>query len=243
MTATQMDPALHRLIAASLPHVAFDGWAETAFAAAVAETGMNPAHARTLCPRGAVDLAAAYHREGDAAMVAAVKAAQLGDMRYRDKVAFAIRARLDAITDKEAVRRGTALFSLPHMAPEGARLVWETADAIWTALGDSSDDFAWYSKRATLSGVWAAVVLYWLGDDSLNAQATDDFIARRIDEVMRFETFKRKVNDNAMLRPVTGPLNRLLGMVKAPARVPPVDLPGHWAGAFGVPTEPAGPKG
>lgn len=228
MTATAMDPEKRRLLDACLGHVAFEGWSETAFAAAVAETGMTPAHARTLCPRGAVDLAVAYHVAGDAAMVAAVQAADLSGMRYSDKVAFAIRARLDAVSDKEAVRRGMALFTLPHMAPEGARLTWGTADAIWRALGDTSEDVNWYTKRATLSGVWASVVLYWLGDDSLNAQATDDFIARRIADVMRFEKFKAQVNGSAMLRPVTAPLNRLLAHVRAPSRVPPADLPGSW---------------
>lgn len=235
MTAMPMDPAKRALLDAILPHVAFDGWAETAFNAAVAETGMNPAHARTLCPRGAVDLAVAFHVAGDEAMAAAVKAADLSDMRYSEKVAFAIRARLDAVTDKEAVRRGAALFALPHMAAEGARLTWGTADAVWTALGDTSDDINWYTKRATLAGVWASVVLYWLGDDSLNAQATDDFIARRIADVMRIEKVKAQVRENAMLRPFVAAVDRATGWVKAPPRVPPVDLPGHWAGAFGNP--------
>ena len=71
---------------------------------------------------------------------------------------------------------------LPHMAPEGARLIWGTADRIWTALGDTSDDVNWYTKRATLSGVYAAVVLYWLGDDSTDGQATRAFIDRRISD-------------------------------------------------------------
>jgi ubiquinone biosynthesis protein COQ9 len=247
MNAAPTDPDLLRLIGAILPHVAFDGWSETAFAAAVAETGMDRRQARTLCPRGAADLAAAYHAAGDAAMLAAVKAADLTGLRYRDKVAFAIRARLDAITDREAVRRGVALFALPHMAAEGARLTWGTADAIWRALGDTSQDVNWYTKRATLSAVWAAVVLYWLGDDSLNAQATDDFIARRIDDVMRIEEVKAKARGNALLRPVLGPLGRLMAGVKAPPQMPPADLPGSWqegwAGAFGPPPPPPGSGG
>ncbi len=246
MSAPPMDPARERLLEAILPHVAFDGWSARAFGMAVAETGMNPDHARTLCPRGAVDLAAAFHVAGDAAMAAAVKAADLTDLRYRDKVTFAIRARLDAVRDKEAVRRGAALFALPHMAAEGARLTWGTADAIWQALGDTSQDVNWYTKRATLAAVWAGVVLYWLGDDSLGAQATDDFIARRIDDVMRIEKAKALARGNALMRPVMGPLDRLLAMVKAPPRMPPVDLPGSWtqgwSGAFGSP--PAeGPQG
>jgi ubiquinone biosynthesis protein COQ9 len=229
MTELPFEPGKARLLEAILPHVAFDGWSETAFAAAAREIGMIPEEARRLCPRGAVDLAVAFHVAGDAAMVAAVGAADLGGMRYSEKVALAIRARVDAVTDKEAVRRGAALFALPHMAAEGARLTWGTADAIWRALGDTSEDINWYTKRATLAGVWAAVVLYWLGDDSLNAQATDDFIARRIDDVMRIEKVKAQVNGNAFLRPVTGPLNRMLGMVRAPGRARRDDLPGHWS--------------
>ena len=97
-------------------------------------------------------------------------------MRFRDKVAHAVRLRLDAVTDKEAVRRGSALFALPHMAPIGSKLIWGTADAIWTALGDTSDDVNYYTKRATLSAVYGAVVLFWLGDDTDEGQATTDFI-------------------------------------------------------------------
>ena len=234
MTAAPMDPAKRLLIDAILPHVAFDGWSEIAFAAAVSETGMNPSHARTLCPRGAVDLAVAFHVAGDEAMATAVKQADLRDLRYRDRVIFAIRARLDAVTNKEAVRRGVALFALPHMAAEGARLTWGTADAVWRALGDTSQDINWYTKRATLAGVWASVVVYWLGDDSLGAQATDDFIARRIDDVMRIEQLKARIRGNPLIRPVMAPLDRLFAMVKAPPRMPPEDLPGYWSESFGA---------
>jgi len=101
--------------------------------------------ARAVCPRGAVDLAVAYHHRGDALMVDAFKAEDHTDKRYRDKVTRAVQLRLQVIEDKEAVRRGATLFALPMYAPDGAKLVWGTADAIWTALGDTSDDFNWYS--------------------------------------------------------------------------------------------------
>lgn len=228
MTHAPIDPAKDRLLDAMLPHVVFDGWSPAAFKAAVAETEIDPAHARTLCPRGAVDLAVAYHERGDRAMVATLKEADLSEMRFRDKVAHAIRLRIRAIDDKEAVRRGTALFALPHMAAEGAKLIWGTADAIWDALGDPSRDGNWYTKRMTLSGVYASVVLYWLGDDSLEGQATDAFIDRRIDDVMQFEKAKAQLRKNPLLKPVTGPLTRMMGAIKAPNRVPQMDLPGIW---------------
>ena len=148
-------------------------------------------------------------------------------MRFRDKVAHAIRLRLDMVDDKEAVRRGTVLFALPHMAPEGSKLIWGTADAIWTALGDTSDDVNWYTKRATLSGVYGAVVLYWLGDDSMDGQVTTDFIDRRIDNVMQFETFKAALNKNPLTKPFVTALGQLTSRMKAPAPTPS-DLPGSW---------------
>ncbi len=222
-----MTPTTEHLFEAMLPHVAFDGWSSEAFSAALADLGVSHEDARGLCPRGAVDLAVAFHTAGDRAMVEALQAADLSDMRFRDKVAHAIRLRLSVVDDKEAVRRGTALFALPHMAPEGSKLIWGTADAIWTALGDTSDDVNWYTKRATLSAVYGSVVLYWLGDDSLDGQATDAFIDRRIDNVMQFESLKAAVKKNPLTRPFAEALGRLTSRVKAPGSAPS-DLPGSW---------------
>jgi ubiquinone biosynthesis protein COQ9 len=224
MPAYNPDPMLIALLDAAEVHVPFDGWSQTTFDAAVAEVGMNPAHAKTLCPRGVADLAVAYHLRGDARMVAALDADDLDEMRFRDRVAHAIRVRL-ADADKEIVRRGSALFALPHMAADGAKLIWGTADAVWTALGDTSNDVNWYTKRATLSAVYGSVVLFWLGDDGTGL---DDFIDRRIDNVMQFEKVKAQVNKNPLLKPLTGPLARMASMIKAPARIPDVDLPGVW---------------
>ena len=223
-----VDPILTKLIEAALPHVAFDGWGEEAFRAALEEAKIAPEQARQICPRGAVDLAVGYHKAGDVAMQQALAAADLGNMRYREKVAYAIQLRLDAVDVKEAVRRGTTLFALPHTAPEGARLIWGTADAIWTALGDTSDDVNWYTKRATLSAVYSAVVLYWLGDDSVDGQATEAFIDRRIDDVMQVERVKAAVRKSPALKPFTAPLERLASMIKPPRHNPATDLPGVW---------------
>jgi len=224
---TTPNPRAVSLLDAILPHVAFDGWNETAFRAAAEDMDIPLAEANAICPRGAVDLAILFHKQGDAAMVEALRAADLSDMRFRDKVAHAIRLRLDMVDDKEAVRRGTVLFALPHMAPEGSKLIWGTADAIWTALGDTSDDVNWYTKRATLSGVYGSVVLYWLGDDSMDGQVTTDFIDRRIDNVMQFETFKAALNKNPLTKPFATALGQLTSRMKAPAPTPS-DLPGSW---------------
>lgn len=216
-----------QLLDAALLHVPFDGWSEASFQAAAKDAAIEMSMARAVYPRGAVDLALAYHARGDALMQARLAAGDLPE-RFRDKVAAAVRFRLEAVEDKEAVRRGTTLFALPMHAADGAKAVWGTADKIWTALGDTSDDINWYTKRATLSGVYTATVLYWLGDDSADHQATWDFLDRRIDDVMQIEKLKAQVRDNKLLSSLLAGPNWVLGQIKAPTRMPDMDFPGRW---------------
>lgn len=226
MTQSPQD-LTYALLDAALMHVPFDGWSETTFKAAAADAGIDLAMARAVCPRGAVDLALAYHARGDAAMVARLKSDEL-PARYSDKIAAGVRFRIEAVSDKEAVRRGTTLFALPMHAADGAKAIWGTADKIWDTLGDTSDDVNWYTKRATLAGVYSATVLYWLGDDSTDNQATWAFLDRRIEDVMQIEKVKAQVRDNKVLSNLLAGPNWLLGQIKAPPRMPNPDLPGMW---------------
>lgn len=218
------------LLAAITPHVPFDGWSEAAFRAAIADSGIDPGLARGVCPRGAVDLALAFHRAGDDAMVRRLKETDLTALRFRDRVARAVRYRLEAVPDRELVRRGMTLFALPTHALDGAKAVWGTVDRIWEALGDRSDDVNWYTKRASLAGVYSATLLYWLGDDSPDHARTWEFLDRRIDEVMQVEKLKAGIRDNPVLKPLLSLPNWALGFVRAPARLPRRDLPGRWSG-------------
>jgi ubiquinone biosynthesis protein COQ9 len=219
-----MECAKDRILEASLGHAPFDGWSAVTLKAALADSGVAAGLGQALFPRGGIDLAVAYHKRGDAAMRDAFAATDLAGLRIRDRITLAVRMRLQA-ADKELVRRGSALFSLPHHTAEGAGLIWATADAIWTALGDASTDVNWYSKRATLSAVYGSTVLFWLGDTSEGDQATWEFLDRRIENVMQFEKAKARLQENPMAKALlAGPL-KLLNRVRAPQQ--PSDLPGR----------------
>jgi len=217
-------PELDRLLDAALAHVPFDGWTQITFDGAVSDLGLDIETARSLAPRGAIDLAIAYHRRGDRVMLDRMKAADLGALRYSDRVSAALKFRIEAMTDREAVRRATTLFSLPNYAPDGAKLIWETADHIWNALGDTSEDGNWYSKRVTLSAVWGSVVLFWLGDDSPDYSKTFDFIERRIENVMQFEKVKSQMRQNPLTKPLMDLQSSIMGRMRAPK--PAKDVPG-----------------
>lgn len=218
-----------RIVDAALIHVVFDGWSEATLNAAIADTGADPGAVQALFPRGPVDLALAFHRRGDAAMVAALTPDRLAGLKIREKITLAVRTRLELMDmDKEAVRRGTTLFALPVHAADGARALWETADAIWTVIGDESDDYNWYTKRMTLSGVYSSVVLYWLGDTSDGHAATWAFLDRRIEDVMRFEKVKAQVRQSKLLQPLMAGPDWVLSHIKPPSKGGMADMPGHW---------------
>jgi ubiquinone biosynthesis protein COQ9 len=222
------DALRDRILDAALLHVPFDGWSQATLRAAIADAAVDPAVAQALFPRGPVDLALAFHARGDAVMAARLRAAPLHHLRMRDRIATAIRIRLEAAEDREAVRRGVTLFALPQHAPDGARAIWNTADLIWTSLGDSAQDINWYSKRAILSGVYSSTVLYWLGDTTPGHAATWEFLDRRIEDVMRFEKVKSALEGNPLFRAATAGPRWVLGQVRAPRACAPADMPGAW---------------
>lgn len=221
-----------RMLQAAAMHVPFDGWSEVTFKAAMEDADVAPGLARAAFPRGAVDLALAFHEAGDKAMVARLEETDQSALRYSDRVTLAVRTRLEVIEDKEMVRRGMTLFSLPQYAGDGAQALWRTADLIWATLGDTSNDVNWYTKRATLSGVYGATVLYWLGDESEGHLNTWAFLDRRIEDVMRIEKLKARARDNRLLGGlVKGPealMNTVLERMRPQGG--PSDMPGRWSG-------------
>lgn len=208
-----------RLLAAILPHVPFDGWTDRAFRRAARDAAIPEAEARLLCPRGASDLAALWHREGDREMRERLPGLAGLRLRLRERVAAAVRDRT-LRGDREVLRRSLAHYALPANAAEGARLLWETADAVWEALGDTSRDGNWYTKRATLAAVVAAAALFRVGDDSPDGAATAAFVDRRIADVMAFEAWKGTAGRNPLLRPLAAPLAWAVARVRAPSDAP-----------------------
>ncbi len=215
------------LLTAILPNIPFDGWGEQSFAAALEGSKVDPALARLACPRGALDLVMAYHRRGDAEMLARMTPKNLASLRYSEKVAAGVRFRLEAIDDKDVVRRAMAFFALPAHAAEGIAAIWGTSDLIWKSLGDSSNDLNWYSKRAILSAVYSSTLLFWLGDETECHSATWEFLDRRIANVMQFEKFKGSVRNNPLFNGLMRRPGRLLDKIKAPTDSGRPDLPGY----------------
>ena len=110
---------------------------------------------------------------------------------------------------------GAALLALPQYALDGATCVWRTCDTIWRAIGDTSADFNWYTKRGLLAGVVTSTMLYWFADQSEDFEDTQKFIDRRIADVMQIEKVKAQVTKFAATLP--NPFE-ILGALRHPRR-------------------------
>ncbi|MBV8535700.1 MAG: COQ9 family protein [Alphaproteobacteria bacterium] len=180
------DQVREAIIAAALPNVPFDGWTLETFRRAAADAGHDPLTALRVFPRGPVEAIEAWVALADRRMLEALERRDAGTLKVGERVAMAIRLRLEELgPHREAVRRALSVLALPHNAPLAARLVWHTVDAIWYAAGDTATDFNYYSKRGLLAGVYSATLLYWLEDKSEGFADTWKFLDRRLSDVMR----------------------------------------------------------
>src|SRR6266545_1461457 len=116
--------------------------------------------------------------------------------------ALALRLRFEVLTPwREAVRRGLSVLALPQNAALGLHLLYETVDGLWYGVGDSSTDFSFYTKRATLAGIYAAATLYWLDDRSPDFADTHEFIARRLADLHRLAGLRERLASVAQSLP------------------------------------------
>jgi len=182
------------IVVAAAAHVAFDGWGEAALAAGAGDIGFDARIAKRLFPEGAVDAVRHFATLSDRAMVEAMENADLDAMRVHDRVIFGVRARLEFLTPhREAVRGGLSVLASPLHAFLLARITHATVDHIWYMAGDRSADFNYYTKRAMLAAVYGPTVLYWLNDGSDGFADTWDFLARRIDDVLKIPPLKARL--------------------------------------------------
>ena len=119
---TDREIALQRLVNAALPHVIFDGWSQAAVEAAIAESGVPPGLAHALVPRGGIDLALAYHHQGDRQMARTLAETDLSALRFREKVTHAVRLRLEGAGGDRAlwghgVKHGSGGVDLQRVFP------------------------------------------------------------------------------------------------------------------------------
>jgi ubiquinone biosynthesis protein COQ9 len=171
-------------IEAMLPNVPFDGWTNRALRSGLTSVGMPEDEAVILFPGGAADMIAVFCDLADRRMTEAAAALAEAGLTARVRAIIALRLTMNR-PHKEAIRRAVSVLALPGNARAAAAITARTVDAIWHAAGDRSVDFSWYTKRAILTAIYGATLLFWLRDTSDDDADTRAFLGRRLEGVGR----------------------------------------------------------
>ncbi|WP_419729186.1 COQ9 family protein [Lichenicola sp.] len=186
------DPERDAAILAMLPMVPITGWTVQTLRDAAGPD------ADLLFPGGPAEMVEAHSELADRTMEQA--GAAIAETRVSKRVRALLLLRLEqAELDRDAVRRGLSLLSLPGNRGAAVRSLARTVDTIWHAAGDQSADASWYSKRLLLAGVYSATLLYWLREGS--GPATEAFLDRRLADVMRLGRLGKRRPLDTVRRP------------------------------------------
>lgn len=196
MRADDLSALKDQLLCAALRHVVFDGWTNKALVAGARDLKLGAGAALRAFPGGAAEAALHFSDYADRRMLAELEHRNLAAFRVRDRIALAVRVRLEGLAPwREAVRRALSFLAMTQNAPAAMAATYRTVDAIWYAAGDTATDFNFYTKRGLLTGIYAATVLYWLSDKSDGQADTWAFLERRIDEIMAIPKIKSRFTE------------------------------------------------
>ncbi|MGE3622696.1 MAG: COQ9 family protein [Bdellovibrionales bacterium] len=185
--ADKTESIRRKIMQSVVAQVPFDGWTAEAFARGVEQAGIDRGVADLHFPGGIRDVIDLFNAMIDAAMQEKISAEPgFARLKVREKVAFGVRARLEALAPyREAMRRLVYWYAMPLHVPLGVRRLYRTVDLIWRAAGDASTDFNFYTKRGLLAGVLKTTMLFWFDDVSPGNRETWAFLDRRIAEVLK----------------------------------------------------------
>lgn len=185
--------ARRAILDAALPHVAFEGWTDKTLRMACKDAGLPQGSEALYFPQGPLELIAFWGEVCDDHARDALRRPHISALKIREKITHGVIARLGAIgPHEEAARRALARLALPTSGGTGPKILWQAADTLWRAIGDTSTDVNFYSKRTVLSAVIASTLPVWLSDDSEDKEKAKAFLGRRIENVMQFEKVKAK---------------------------------------------------
>ena len=112
------EKAAKDIIAHALPLVPFEGWNQQTLNKAALAAGYKKTDVIRVFPGGAIDAVDAFLRAADEQMLEALQGYHLDTMKIRERIATAVRLKLDAAWSRTAkpLRKAIALQALPFYA-------------------------------------------------------------------------------------------------------------------------------
>ena len=91
------------------------------------------------------------------------------------------------------ILQALAIMAQPSYVPASLKELARLADDIWFLVGDEAVDPSWYTKRASLSAIYAATELFMTSDQTPEFQDTREFLRRRFDDIEGIGSYARSL--------------------------------------------------
>lgn len=176
------------ILESSLPHIPVHGFTQTTLSLGARDAGYLDA-SKNLFPKGAYSL---IHYHLVKQRLALAHQTHLLRPPNPDEKPLSIAGRVKVLTwtrlmGNEAIihrwQEALALMAQPSNLPTSISELSSLSDEIWFLAGDTSVDSSWYTKRTSLSTIYAATELFMTTDKSSNFTETKNFMNRRFEDV------------------------------------------------------------
>lgn len=177
--------AQESILSAALKRVPEHGFTEKALTMGAKDVGYLDVSTQ-LFPRGVFDLVIYHLATQRLALKDSVQFSSDANLGVGRKVKSLTMTRLRANKDIIHQWQG-ALGYMSLLGNIGASLkeLHALSDEIWYLAGDTTVDFNWYTKRASLSTIYASSELFMTTDTSKDFALTEEFVDRRLEDAQR----------------------------------------------------------
>ncbi|KAK7512802.1 ubiquinone biosynthesis protein COQ9, mitochondrial precursor [Phyllosticta citriasiana] len=186
-------PVESAILSSALAHVPKHGFTNLALQLGARDAGYVEASVN-LFPRGAFDLIQ-YHLA--VRRLALRDTVQFAEDVNKEGKRMGVGAKVRVLT-LERLRANSpiihrwqealAIMAQPSYVPASLAELAKLADEIWFLAGDGSVDSSWYTKRATLSTIYAAAEVFMTQDQSKNFKDTESFLDSRLEDLRAMDT-------------------------------------------------------
>ena len=207
------------LIRAMLTHVPFDGWTWESMEQGAVDINFEKQKTsslrikifKDLFKNGPIDFIDIFSEIIDLEVKENYNLIELKPERVPEKIKKIIMIRLNLCQRyKEAVRSSISLTAMPVNAKASLKILYRTCNSIWRIAGDKSTDFSFYTRRISLATVYTSTLLFWLNDNSNENVETEFFLERRLKDISKISTLKKRLSD---LKTFTNNFNGLKNII------------------------------
>jgi ubiquinone biosynthesis protein COQ9 len=178
----------------AIKNIVFDGISARTISKSCSNLNYDSNYGAIYFPQNERDLIKVFFEYINNQMSDKLLQTDISKLKIREKIKQSIVIKLELLSKyKESVRVMINYSLMPNNLCFSLNNLWASSSEIWYIAGDKSTDYNYYSKRALLSIVYSATIMYWLNDESENFADTQDFLTRKIDNIISFATWMKKI--------------------------------------------------